>query len=213
MFELVEGFLDVCGHVDLTSPFVVVPIKGETTIKGASPVDGDSIQLHESLDEMVSSFFDEVFDTEVVDHNGEEDIFGGMLLKERGLSERGVTKPGKVDMEHIVCNAAGLFQAWYAFADLQVHPSVGCELAEVVLGDDFFRKYVQDDLHILILRPRGIRIKKLISRVRTRAWGVEMVLFKRHLVFFNMAQLVVLLPVNSNLFPLTVTRTRCVLVL
>ena len=45
MMELVEGFLDVCGNVDVTNPFVVVPINGETTIEGASPVDGDCIQL------------------------------------------------------------------------------------------------------------------------------------------------------------------------
>ena len=66
MMELVEGFLNVCGHGDVTSPFVVVPIKGETTIDGASPVNGDGIQLLESLDEMVRTFFAGVFDTEVV---------------------------------------------------------------------------------------------------------------------------------------------------
>ena len=32
MLELLEGVLDVCGHGDVTSPFVVVPIKYETTI-------------------------------------------------------------------------------------------------------------------------------------------------------------------------------------
>ena len=31
-------------------------------------------------------------------------------------------------------------------------------MAEVVLGDDLFRKYVQADLHILISRDRGIVI-------------------------------------------------------
>ena len=72
MLELVEGFLDVCGHGDVTSPFVVVPIKGETTIEGASTVNGDSIQLLESLDEIVSSFFAEIFDTKVVDHEGKK---------------------------------------------------------------------------------------------------------------------------------------------
>ena len=71
MLELVEGFLDVCGHGDFTSTFVVVPIKGETTIEGASSSDGDSIQLLESLDVMVSSFLDDVFDTEFVNHEGE----------------------------------------------------------------------------------------------------------------------------------------------
>ena len=63
------------------------------------------------------------------------------------------------------CDAFGLakniaaecvFQAWHAFADIQVHPSVGCELAEVLLGNTVFRNYVQADLHIFILRHRGI---------------------------------------------------------
>ena len=112
---------------------------------------------------MVSSFFANVFDTEVVDHEGEEDIFGGMLPKGRGLRDEGVSKLGKVDLEHILCNAAGLFQAWHVFADLQVHPSVGCELAEVVMDDDLFRKYVQADLHIPISRHRGIVTKKIQS--------------------------------------------------
>ena len=137
MLELMDGFLDVYGHGYVTSPFVVVPIKGETTIEGASQVDEDSIQLLESLDEMVSSFFVNVFDTKVVDHEGEGDIFGGMLPMRRGFSNGGLAKLGKVDLEHIVCNAAGLFKAWLAFADLPVHPSVGCELEEVVLGGDF----------------------------------------------------------------------------
>ena len=128
MLELVEGFLGVCGHGDVKSPFVVVPIKVDTTIEGASPVDGDSILLLESLDEIFSSFFADIFDTEVVDHEGEKNIFGGMLPKGRGWRNGGVAKLGKVDLEPIVCNAAGLFQDWHAFADIQVHPYVGCKL-------------------------------------------------------------------------------------
>ena len=111
MLELVEGFLNVCGHGNVKSTFVVVPIKGETTIEGASPVDEDSIQLIERMDEMVSIFFADVFDTEVVNHEGEKDIFGGMLPKRRGLRDMGVAKLGKVDLEPIICNTAGLFQA------------------------------------------------------------------------------------------------------
>ena len=61
-----------------------------------------------------------------------------MRPKGRGSHDRGVAKIGKVDLEPIVCNAAGLFQAWHAFVDLQVHPSVGCKFVEVVLDDDFF---------------------------------------------------------------------------
>ena len=92
-----------------------------------------------------------------------------------------------------------LFQAWHASVDLQVHPSVGCELVEVVLGDDFFRKYLQADLHILIARHGSIVIKYLISRVSKRAQGVEMVLFKSRLIVIKLEQLVVVLSGSSNL--------------
>ena len=61
---------------------------------------------------MFRSVFADVLDTEVVNHKGEAYIFGGMLPKGRGLSNGGVSKLGKVDLEPIVCNAAGLFQAW-----------------------------------------------------------------------------------------------------
>ena len=78
------GFLDVCGHGDVTNHLVVVPINGETSIEGSSPVDGDSIELLERLGEMVRSVFDGLLDTEIDDHKGETDVFGGMLLKGRG---------------------------------------------------------------------------------------------------------------------------------
>ena len=68
MLDLVEGFLNVYGHVDVTSSFVVVAIKGDTTIEGDSTVDGYGIQLLKILHEMVSSFFANIFDTEVVYH-------------------------------------------------------------------------------------------------------------------------------------------------
>ena len=74
---------------------------------------------------MVISFFADVFDTKVVDHKGKADFFGGILTKGGGLSDRVLAKLGKVYLEPIVSDAAGLFQAWHAFADLQVYPSVG----------------------------------------------------------------------------------------
>ena len=39
----VEGFLDVCGHGDVTYALVVVPVNGETSIEGSSTIDGYSI--------------------------------------------------------------------------------------------------------------------------------------------------------------------------
>ena len=83
---------------------------GETAIEGSSPIDGDIIELLERLDEMVRRFIADLLDTEIVDHKGEADVFVSMLPKGRGLSYGGVAKLGKVYLEPIVCNAAGLFQ-------------------------------------------------------------------------------------------------------
>ena len=55
-----------------------------------------------------------------------------MLPKGMGLRDRGVDKLGKVDMEPIICNAAGLFQACHAFVNLHVDPAVGSNVVEVV---------------------------------------------------------------------------------
>ena len=138
MLKLVEVFLDVCGHEDVTNTFFVVPVNGETAIEGSSPVDVDGIELLERLDDMSRHVFDDVLDTNIINHKGEADVFGGMLPKGRGSSDGGLAKIGKVDLEPFVRNRAGMFQAWHTFADLQIYPSGGCELEEVVLGDDFF---------------------------------------------------------------------------
>ena len=67
---------------------------------------------------MVRRVLSNVFDTKIADHKGEVDIFGDMLPKGGGPSNRGLAKLCKVYLEPIVCNADGLFQAWHAFADL-----------------------------------------------------------------------------------------------
>ena len=50
------------------------------------------------------------------------------------------------------------------FTDLQLYPSVGCELEEVVLGDDFLREYRQADFHILVTPRGGVVIKILNAK-------------------------------------------------
>ena len=58
---------------------------------------------------MVRRVLADVLDTEIVDHKREADVLGGMLSKGSNLSNGVVAKLGKVDIEPIVCNAAGLF--------------------------------------------------------------------------------------------------------
>ena len=102
----------------------------------------------------------------------EKKIYFVECFQSEGVSSNGgVDKLDKVYLEPIIRNAAGLFQSWRAFADLQVHPSLGCELAEVVLSDDLFRKYVQADLHILISCHRGIVIECL--NIQSEETGTE----------------------------------------
>ena len=67
---------------------------------------------------MVRRVLADVLDTEIFDHKVEADVFGGMLPQGRVSSDGGVAKLGKVYLEPIVCDTAGLFQAWHAFADL-----------------------------------------------------------------------------------------------
>ena len=110
---------------------------------------------------MVRRVLANVLDTKIVDKKGEADVFGGMLPKGRGSSNGTVAKLGKVYLEMIVRDAAGLFQAWHAFADIQLDPYVRCKLEEVVLGNDFFMEYRQDDFHILVTPHGGDEIKNV----------------------------------------------------
>ena len=80
---------------------------------------------------MVRRVLADVLDTEIVNHKGEADVFGGMLPMGRGPSDGEVAKLCKVYIEPIVRDAAGLFQAWHAFVDLQVYPYVRCKLCRL----------------------------------------------------------------------------------
>ena len=124
VMKLVEVLFDVCWNGDVTYELVIVPVDGKTAIEGTSPFDGNSIKLLERLYEMVRRVFADVLDTKIVNHKGEADVFGGMLPNGRGPSDGGVAKLCKVYLEPIICDAAGMFQAWHAFADLQVYPYV-----------------------------------------------------------------------------------------
>ena len=73
---------------------------------------------------MVCSVLADVLDTEIVNHKVEADVFGVMFPKGGGSINGEVDKICKVYLEPIVRDAAGLFQARHAFADLQVYPSV-----------------------------------------------------------------------------------------
>ena len=51
---------------------------------------------------MVCRVLADVLDTEIVNHKGEADFFGGMLPKGSGLSDGGLAKLGKDTADHLI---------------------------------------------------------------------------------------------------------------
>ena len=70
------------------------------------------------------------------------------------------TGPGAGD-DPFVGNAAGLFEAGYAFSDLEVNPAVGTKCAEVLLVKNFVRDTSQREFHVLVAGHGGTVVKFL----------------------------------------------------
>ena len=100
----------------------------------------------------------------------------------------GIAKFAKVKFESIVGNFPGLFKAWHAFLNLNVHPPISSECAKVVLGNNFFMDDGQRKFHIFVPVYRYVVIIIKMYIVRNRASGVYTILLSRHLVLVRLAQ-------------------------
>ena len=125
ILEFMLGCLEIVGHGYVTGVCGVIPGNGKSTEEVTSPVDGDGVPFLEGLDEVVGFLFDKVLDTKVVDDEGESDGLGGVLTERRSSGNRGGSNMGKMSFELVIGDAAGLFEAGHAFADLEVNPAVG----------------------------------------------------------------------------------------
>ena len=74
---------------------------------------------------MVGNLFGDILDTKVVDDEGESDGLGGVLPERTSSGNRGESKMGKMMSEPVIGDAAGLFEAWHAFSDLEVNSAFG----------------------------------------------------------------------------------------
>ena len=84
-----------------------------------------------------------------------------MLPERRSSGNRGKSKMGKMSFDPVVGNAAGLFEAGYAFSDLEVNPAVGTKCAEVLLVKNFVRDTSQREFHVLVAGHGGTVVKFL----------------------------------------------------
>ena len=94
MMELKQCCLEIFGHGDVTGLCSVVPVDGESTEKGMSPVDGDGVEFFEGLDEVVGVLFSDVLDAEFVYNEGKKYGFGVVLPQRRGSGYRGENELG-----------------------------------------------------------------------------------------------------------------------
>ena len=76
-------------HGDVIGACGIVPVNGESAEKGTGPVDGDSVDFLEGLDEVVGVLFSNLLDAKVVNDEGENDGLGGVLPERRGSGHRG----------------------------------------------------------------------------------------------------------------------------
>ena len=105
----------------------------------------------EGLDRVISIFFADIFDAEVVNDKGEVDVTCRMLPEGRSAGDRRMSKLGEVDFQPFIGDADGLFDTQHAFEDLRIDPAVGAdEAAQVVLQDDLVREEIQGKFHVLV---------------------------------------------------------------
>ena len=86
---------------------------------------------------MISIFFSDIVDAQVVEAKGESDITRRMLPWGRDAGDRCISKMGKAYFQPVIGDAAGLFETRHAFADLHLDPAVRSdEAVQVVLLND-----------------------------------------------------------------------------
>ena len=86
--------MEVFGHGDITGACGAVPVDGESTEKGTSPVNGDGVEFLEGLYEVVVVLFSDVLDAKIVYNEGEPYGFGVVLPQSWGSGYRGKTELG-----------------------------------------------------------------------------------------------------------------------
>ena len=89
MLEFVQSCLEIFWHGYVTGACGVVPVNSDSAEQGTGPVDGDGVEFLEVLNEVVGILFSNVFDSKVINDEGENDGLGGVLPDCRGSGNRG----------------------------------------------------------------------------------------------------------------------------
>ena len=66
-------------HGNFTSEFLVVPSDGKATEKGAGPINGDSVELLQYLNKVLTMLLANVLNSKIFDNKHEGDVFTDMF--------------------------------------------------------------------------------------------------------------------------------------
>ena len=133
MVEFCEGADDVFWHVDVDPSLCVVPLECETAVDGAGPIYCYVVCGSEGIYEVVGVFAGEVFDSEVVDAEGEGCLAGG-VFPEAGCVWHGLVSMWCEGLDQLV-EYAGLLEAVHALPDLAVDETVWGDIDVVFVPD------------------------------------------------------------------------------
>jgi hypothetical protein len=100
-----------------------------------------------------------VFDSEIVDDEGESDVPGGMGPYPRYVGAWSKAVSGKVSFELIECDDTGLGQTIDAFADFDENEAFVCFGEECVLIDDGLRNGCQGGAHVFFTHHGCSKVK------------------------------------------------------
>jgi hypothetical protein len=139
MFKALQGTLNVAGNGDVDSLFDVVPDDGEATVASAFPILTDRIQFTKGGHEVFGVGFVHVFDTEVINGEGKNDVTCIVFRQAVGDGGWGITIGCKEGSEAVVSNLTGLRKAVHAAANLDVNIVVMDERGKGIFSHDGWR--------------------------------------------------------------------------
>ena len=180
--------VDIAWHGDVDSAVDIVPCQSHAAVERFRPAEGNVVQGFDGVDKMVGVLNANVLDPKVVDDKGESDGTCGMSPEGWGALGGSVAVCGKVFLEALVRNLAGLFEAGHSFADFHINPAIGSgDGMELVFLDNFVGELEKVHLHVLKTGHGRPVIEIFMSKVLKRAFGVEMVLLSSILVVVKLA--------------------------
>ena len=131
---------DVAGHQNVEGLFVLIPNQYDATIEVAHPILGKVVFCFNPCNQMVNILLTLVFNSKVVDNEGEGDGARCVFPEARCTLAFVITVWGETLSKELVGKDTSLKQHPDGFSHLEVDVASNDLLLEVVLGDDPRRK-------------------------------------------------------------------------